>query len=110
MYRTVKSWSATRHASSKISSISGLMKDREMAAAKEQTFTQIPLVDLKAQYQAIRAEVDAAIQRVVNNASFILGKEVADFENDFAAYVGAKEAVGVASGTAALHLALLSLG
>ena len=43
-----------------------------MPAAKEQTILEIPLVDLKAQYRAIRPEVDAAIQRVVNNTSFIL--------------------------------------
>lgn len=66
----------------------------------------IPLVDLKAQYASIKSEIDAAIQRVVDNTSFILGKEVADFEQEFARYVNAKGAVGVASGTAALYLAL----
>src|SRR6266849_4983589 len=70
----------------------------------------IPLVDLKAQYASIKPEVDAAIQRVVNNTSFILGKEVTEFEQSFAGYVEAKGAVGVASGTAALHLALLACG
>ncbi|HEU4388094.1 MAG TPA: DegT/DnrJ/EryC1/StrS family aminotransferase, partial [Blastocatellia bacterium] len=70
----------------------------------------IPLVDLKAQYAAIKPEIDSAIQRVVDNTAFILGKEVADFERDFAAFVGAKGAVGVASGTSALHLALLAVG
>jgi dTDP-4-amino-4,6-dideoxygalactose transaminase len=47
---------------------------------------------------------------VIDNAGFILGKEVADFEQEFAAYAGAHSAVGVASGTAALHLALLAIG
>ena len=70
----------------------------------------IPLVDLKAQYVRIKPDIDAAIQRVLDNTSFILGKEVADFESVFADYVGAKGAVGVASGTAALHLALLACG
>lgn len=71
---------------------------------------KIPLVDLKAQYASIKPEVDTAIQRVVNNTSFILGKEVVEFEQNFAGYVEAKDAVGVASGTAALHLSLLACG
>ena len=68
----------------------------------------IPLVDLKAQYSSIGPQVNAAIQRVLENTSFILGSEVAQFEQSFASYVGAAEAVGAASGTAALHLALLA--
>jgi len=67
----------------------------------------IPLVDLKAQYAAIKPEIDAAIQRVIGNTSFILGKEVADFETHFAAFCQAKHCIGLDSGTAALHLALL---
>jgi dTDP-4-amino-4,6-dideoxygalactose transaminase len=70
----------------------------------------IPLVDLKAQYQTIKPEIDAAMQRVVNNTSFILGKEVAEFEKNFAAFCHAQYCVGTDSGTAALHLALLILG
>lgn len=70
----------------------------------------IPLVDLKAQYQTIKPEIDAAMQRVVNNTAFILGKEVAEFEKNFAAFCRAQHCVGTASGTAALHLALLILG
>ena len=70
----------------------------------------IPLVDLKAQYATIRTEVDAAIQRVLDSTAFILGREVAQFEDAFAAYCGAPYAVGVSSGTAALHLALLACG
>src|SRR5262249_22873220 len=71
---------------------------------------QIPLVDLKAQYAAIRNSVNSAIQRVLDESNFILGPEVADFENAFAGCVGATGAVGVAWGTAALHLALLASG
>lgn len=71
---------------------------------------QIPLVDLKAQYRTIKSEVDAAIQRVLDHAGFILGREVREFESAFAEYVRAKDAVGVASGTAALQLALLACG
>jgi dTDP-4-amino-4,6-dideoxygalactose transaminase len=70
----------------------------------------IPLVDLKAQYQSIRPLVDAAIRRVIERSTFILGPEAAQFEQAFAQYVGAKRAVGVASGTAALQLALLACG
>lgn len=70
----------------------------------------IQLVDLKAQYAIIQPEIDAAIERVLSNTSFILGKEVAQFEAQFAEYVNAKGAVGVASGTAALQLALLACG
>jgi dTDP-4-amino-4,6-dideoxygalactose transaminase len=71
---------------------------------------QVPLVDLKAQYATIKPEIDAAIQRVVDNSSFILGQEVTDFEETFAQYVGAAGAVGVASGTAALYLAFQACG
>lgn len=70
----------------------------------------IPLVDLKAQYAGIRPEIDSAIQRVLDNTSFILGKEVASFERAFSEFVGAKGAVGTGSGTSALQLALLACG
>jgi len=70
----------------------------------------IPLVDLKAQYDSIRDEIDAAIHRVVQSGQFILGFEVKAFEDEVAAYCGTKYAVGVASGTDALHLALLACG
>lgn len=66
----------------------------------------IPLVDLKAQYRVIAPEIDAAIKRVVEGQRFILGPEVEKFEAAFASFVGSGDAVGVASGTAALHLAL----
>jgi dTDP-4-amino-4,6-dideoxygalactose transaminase len=70
----------------------------------------IPLVDLKAQYASIRADVDAALARVVQNTDFVLGREVRSFEEQFASACGAGHAVGIASGTAALHLALLASG
>lgn len=69
----------------------------------------IPLVDLKAQYAAIREEVDAAMQRVIANTSFIMGPEVAAFEKAFAHFCDVEHAVGVASGTAALELSLRAL-
>ena len=70
----------------------------------------IPLADLKAQYRSIKTEIDAAIASVLESSAFILGKEVAAFEQEFAAYCGARHAVGVNSGTSALHLALLAAG
>jgi dTDP-4-amino-4,6-dideoxygalactose transaminase len=66
----------------------------------------IPLMDLKAQHAPIRGEIDAAVARVLGHGGFILGEEVAAFEAAFAEHVGARGAVGVASGTAALRLAL----
>ena len=70
----------------------------------------IPFVDLQAQYRAIKPEIDAAVLKVFEQAAFILGPAVAAFEKDFATFCGAKEAVGVSSGTSALHLALLAAG
>ena len=70
----------------------------------------IPFVDLKAQYHSIKAEIDAAVANVLENSQFILGKEVAAFEKEFAEYCQARYAVGVNSGTSALHLALLAAG
>ena len=70
----------------------------------------IPLVDLKAQYAAIRSEIDSAIQRILDNTSFILGTEVQTFEQAFADFCESKHAIGISSGTDALHLALLACG
>ncbi len=68
------------------------------------------LVDLKAQYRSIKEEVDAAIRRVLQRGEFILGPEVKTLESEIAAYCDTKYAVGVASGTDALQLALLACG
>ncbi len=70
----------------------------------------VPFFDLKIQNSRIRGEIDAAISSVVDGAHFILGSNVAEFEKEAAAYHGAKFAVGVASGTDALHLALKAAG
>ena len=70
----------------------------------------IPFVDLKAQYHSIKSEIDAAITNVLESSQFILGSEVAAFEDEYAAYCRVKYAVGVNSGTSALHLALLAAG
>jgi dTDP-4-amino-4,6-dideoxygalactose transaminase len=70
----------------------------------------VPIVDLTAQYREIRGEIDAAIARVVERGWFVLGQEVRAFEEAFARYCGVEHAVGVGSGTEALHLALVAMG
>ncbi len=70
---------------------------------------QIPLVDLKAQYKAIREEVNAAIQTVLDETCFVLGPPVAQFESEFAAFCDTDHCIGVASGTDALHLIFRAL-
>lgn len=70
----------------------------------------IPALDLKHQYMAIENEIDAAIKDVLRSAQFILGPAVKELEGRLAAYCGCAHAVGVASGTDALRLALAALG
>ncbi len=70
----------------------------------------IPFLDLKAQYQSIKAEMDAAVSEVISSASFIGGKYVTTFEQDFAQYIGKDlECVGVANGTDALEVSIEAL-
>ena len=71
---------------------------------------KIPLVDLKAQYSSIKSEIDIAIRRVIEDGNFILGLDVKKFEEEVAEYLGTKFAIGVASGTDAIHIALLASG
>jgi dTDP-4-amino-4,6-dideoxygalactose transaminase len=70
----------------------------------------VPFVDLKAQYASLKPQMDTAIQSVLDRAAFILGKDLADFEQAFAQYVGVKHVVGVCSGTDALEMALRACG
>ncbi|MBI2952725.1 MAG: DegT/DnrJ/EryC1/StrS family aminotransferase [Chloroflexi bacterium] len=70
----------------------------------------IPFGELKSQYAAIKSEIDEAIQTVLEGGWFVLGENVERLEMEFADYCGAKYAVGVGSGTEALHLALLACG
>ncbi|MCX8044602.1 MAG: DegT/DnrJ/EryC1/StrS family aminotransferase [Desulfobacterota bacterium] len=70
----------------------------------------VPFVDLKKQFQEHREEFLTAIERVMQSAAFILGSEVETFERKFADFIGTKYAIGVASGTDALHLALRAVG
>ena len=69
----------------------------------------IPLVDLTAQYHSIKGEIDAAIYATLESGQFILGPAVAKFEESVAAYLGVEHAIGLASGTDALVLALRAL-
>lgn len=70
----------------------------------------IPFVDLKAQYDSIKDEIDEAIQKVLNNTSFIMGEELKKFEVEFARFCDVKYAIGVANGSDALILALRACG
>jgi dTDP-4-amino-4,6-dideoxygalactose transaminase len=70
----------------------------------------VPVLDLKKQYQAIRREVDEAVQGVLSSGQFVLGPNVAALEQELAAFLGVGQAVALASGTDALHLALRACG
>jgi UDP-2-acetamido-2-deoxy-ribo-hexuluronate aminotransferase len=67
-------------------------------------------IDLKSQYQRLKAEIDAGIQRVLDHGQYILGPEVAELEEKLAAYTGAKHCITVANGTDALQIAQMALG
>lgn len=70
----------------------------------------IPFLDLKAQYHALKPEIDAAIAQVCENTQFALGPAVEAFEKDFARYCGTQYALGVNSGTSALAMILQAYG
>lgn len=72
--------------------------------------TNIPILDLKLQYQAIKAEIQTAVNQVLDSGQFILGPVVQAFEADVAAYLGIKHAIGVNSGTDALVIGLRAMG
>ncbi|HTX02112.1 MAG TPA: DegT/DnrJ/EryC1/StrS family aminotransferase [Candidatus Acidoferrales bacterium] len=69
----------------------------------------IPILDLRSQHQAIRAELLAALESVIDNGQYIIGPNVKAFEDEFARYLGTGHAIGLNSGTDALHLALRAL-
>jgi len=89
----------------KISSVKSISTTRRNAAPQS-----VPLLDLHRQYEDIREQVLAAIARVCDSQNFILGPEVEAFEQEIAALTGAVDAVGCASGTEALWLALVAAG
>lgn len=67
-------------------------------------------IDLKSQYQRLKPQIDAAIQRVLDHGQYILGPEVAELEEKLVAYTGAEYCITVANGTDALQIALMALG
>lgn len=69
----------------------------------------IQMVDLVGQYQRIKPEVDAALQRVIDSTAFINGPEVKEFEKELAAYLDVKHVIGCANGTDALQIAMMAL-
>lgn len=81
-----------------------------MISHSSSNLDSIPLVDLRAQYLALRREMLAAIESVLESMQLNLGPNVRAFEEEFAAYCETQYAVGVGSGTEALHLALLAVG
>ena len=71
---------------------------------------QVPFVNLKAQYNSIKNEIDDAIQKVLEKCDFVMGEYINKFENEFASYCNVKYAIGVSNGTDALFLALKAIG
>lgn len=71
---------------------------------------KVPFVDLKQQYQALKPEIDAAIQHVINNTAFVGAPVVGDFERAFARACGVKHCISVGNGTDAIYIALKMLG
>src|SRR5438477_87393 len=71
---------------------------------------KIPLVDLRAQHDELRPAIDEALRDALDQSGFIGGPRVTSFEQEFARFCGAKHAVGLASGTDALELALRAVG
>jgi UDP-2-acetamido-2-deoxy-ribo-hexuluronate aminotransferase len=70
---------------------------------------KIEFIDLKAQYRALKSDIDARIQKVLDHGQYILGPEVAEMEQKLAAYTGAKHCISCASGTEALLMSLMAL-
>ncbi len=70
---------------------------------------EVPFLDVRAGYQELKADIDHAVQRVLESGWYILGEEVAAFEEAFAEYLGASYCVGVGNGLDALRLALMAL-
>ena len=66
--------------------------------------------DLKAQYQALKSEIDQAVSQVITDSNFISGKQVTELEKSLAEYVGVKHCIACANGTDALTLALMAWG
>ena len=83
---------------------------KKLNAGKFDVITQVPFMDLKAQHHQVYNEIDDGITDIIANTGFVLGKHVEEFEGRFAQAQEAKYCIGVSSGTAALHIALMALG
>ena len=81
-----------------------------MKQQRSRPATPVPLADLRAQHQQLGPDLQAAIDRVFAASDFVLGKEVRQFEEEWAAYCGTSDAIGCANGTDALELALSAIG
>lgn len=81
-----------------------------MSAMQQRKIPRMEFTDLKSQYQRLKTEIDAGIQRVLDHGQYILGPEVAELEEKLAAYTGSKHCISVANGTDALQIAQMALG
>ena len=81
-----------------------------MNARQGGSMPAMPFADLKAQYLALKSQIDARIQRVLDHGQYIMGPEVQELEDRLASYTGARHCITVASGTEALLIALMALG
>ena len=93
----------------RIKGSSHIMQTKAASTLKSSSFQPFPFLDLRAQYRTIKAEIDEAMQRVMESQQFILGPEVESFEREIAAYTRTQFAIGCASGSDALLLALMAL-
>jgi dTDP-4-amino-4,6-dideoxygalactose transaminase len=89
---------------------STITKTTESTLHSSGASVQIPFLDLRAPYLELQNEIDDNIGHVLGSGSFVLGKAVDAFEQDFAQYIGVKHCIGVGSGLDALHLSLRALG
>ncbi len=87
----------------------GLLENRQMKTIFERCLMQVPILDLKAQYNTYKDEILQAIEQVCESQSFALGPAVAEFEEKIANYCGSKYTIGVSSGTDALLVGLMAL-
>ncbi len=108
-------WERGLYENVKMEDLIGFLKNekkivRTVLLEKGEQDEEIKMSDLKKQYLEIKEEIDEAVQKVLKNATFILGKEVEQFENNFAKYCNTKHCIGVSSGADAIYLSLKALG
>lgn len=84
------------------------MKIKDMTKVMKNNIS-VPMLDLKAQHEPIKEEIKTALKEILDSGQFVLGRNVTSFEQEIAAYYGVKHAVGLASGTDALHVCLNAL-